>query len=61
MSGKCSTENHRRQTETAFDFSNARWKRCFGELKRLILDISEQMLLQELKKRTQLGIINRKA
>lgn len=36
-------------------------KRRFGELKRLVPDISEKMLIQELKNLTTLGILNRKA
>lgn len=36
-------------------------KRRFGELKRLIPPISEKMLIQELKKLTEAGILNRKA
>lgn len=36
-------------------------KRRFGELKRLIPQISEKMLIQELKKLTETGIIHRKA
>ncbi|BDS12910.1 winged helix-turn-helix transcriptional regulator [Aureispira anguillae] len=36
-------------------------KRRFGELKRLIPTISEKMLIQELKKLTEFGIIHRKA
>lgn len=36
-------------------------KRRFGELKRLIPKISEKMLIQELKKLTEYGILNRKA
>ena len=36
-------------------------KRRFGELKRLIPAISEKMLIQELKKLTEAGILNRKA
>lgn len=36
-------------------------KKRFGELKRLIPAISEKMLIQELKKLTESGIINRKA
>jgi DNA-binding HxlR family transcriptional regulator len=33
----------------------------YGELKRLIPDISEKMLIQELKKLTSSGIISRKS
>ncbi|KAB1158308.1 helix-turn-helix transcriptional regulator [Tenacibaculum aiptasiae] len=36
-------------------------KRRFGELKRLIPEISEKMLIQELKKMTSSNILNRKA
>ena len=36
-------------------------KRRFGELKRLIPEISEKMLIQELKKLTEAGILHRKA
>ena len=36
-------------------------KRRFGELKRLIPEISEKMLIQELKKMTNSKIIHRKA
>ena len=36
-------------------------KRRFGELKRLIPAISEKMLIQELKKLTEAGILHRKA
>lgn len=36
-------------------------KRRFGELKRLIPEISEKMLIQELKKMAGLDIIKRKA
>ncbi|MDH7447814.1 winged helix-turn-helix transcriptional regulator [Aquimarina sp. 2201CG14-23] len=36
-------------------------KRRFGELKRLIPEISEKMLIQELKKLVGFGILNRKA
>lgn len=36
-------------------------KRRFGELKRLIPEISEKMLIQELKKLVNSDIINRKA
>jgi DNA-binding HxlR family transcriptional regulator len=36
-------------------------KRRFGELKRLIPDISEKMLIQELKKMADSNIIHRKA
>ncbi|WP_299892199.1 helix-turn-helix domain-containing protein [uncultured Lacinutrix sp.] len=36
-------------------------KKRFGELKRLIPDISEKMLIQELKKLAQTGIVHRKA
>lgn len=36
-------------------------KRRFGELKRLIPDISEKMLIQELKKMTKSNIVHRKA
>ena len=36
-------------------------KRRFGELKRLIPDISEKMLIQELKTLTEYGILHRKA
>ncbi|MGD1845403.1 MAG: winged helix-turn-helix transcriptional regulator [Salibacteraceae bacterium] len=35
--------------------------RRFGELKRLIPEISEKMLIQELKRLVSLGILNRKA
>jgi DNA-binding HxlR family transcriptional regulator len=36
-------------------------KRRFGELKRLIPDISEKMLIQELKKMAESNIVHRKA
>jgi len=36
-------------------------KRRFGEMKRLIPDISEKMLIQELKQLTNLGILHRQA
>lgn len=36
-------------------------KRRFGELKRLIPEISEKMLIQELKNLTAFGILKRKA
>ena len=36
-------------------------KKRFGELKRLIPDISEKMLIQELKALNNLGIVHRKA
>lgn len=36
-------------------------KRRFGELKRLIPEISEKMLIQELKSLVNFGILNRKA
>lgn len=36
-------------------------KRRFGELKRLIPDISEKMLIQELKKLVSYGLLKRKA
>lgn len=36
-------------------------KRRFGELKRLIPEISEKMLIQELKALVNFGILNRKA
>ena len=36
-------------------------KRRFGKLKRLIPQISEKMLIQELKNLTKAGILNRKA
>lgn len=36
-------------------------KKRFGELKRLIPDISEKMLIQELKALTSSGIVHRKA
>lgn len=36
-------------------------KRRFGELKRLIPEISEKMLIQELKSLVTFGILNRKA
>ncbi len=36
-------------------------KKRFGELKRLIPDISEKMLIQELKALTNSGIVSRKA
>ena len=36
-------------------------KRRFGELKRLIPQISEKMLIQELKNLTNAGVLNRKA
>lgn len=36
-------------------------KRRFGELKRLIPQISEKMLIQELKKLTEAGVLYRKA
>jgi len=36
-------------------------KKRFGELKRLIPSISEKMLIQELKKLTEAGIVYRKA
>jgi DNA-binding HxlR family transcriptional regulator len=42
-------------------FSIGNEKRRFGELKRLIPTISEKMLIQELKKLTNTGILNRKA
>lgn len=36
-------------------------KKRFGELKRLIPAISEKMLIQELKRLTSYGVLNRKA
>ena len=36
-------------------------KRRFGELKRLIPEISEKMLIQELKSLVHFGVLNRKA
>jgi len=36
-------------------------KRRFGEMKRLIPEISEKMLIQELKKLADFGILHRKA
>ncbi|MCF6296578.1 MAG: helix-turn-helix transcriptional regulator [Flavobacteriaceae bacterium] len=36
-------------------------KRRFGEMKRLIPDISEKMLIQELKKLVSYDVLNRKA
>lgn len=36
-------------------------RRRFGELKRLIPDISEKMLIQELKALTEYGILEKKA
>jgi len=36
-------------------------KRRFGEMKRLIPEISEKMLIQELKSLTELGVLSRKA
>ncbi|UTW66890.1 helix-turn-helix transcriptional regulator [bacterium SCSIO 12643] len=36
-------------------------KRRFGELKRLLPEISEKMLIQELKKMAQTHIVHRKA
>lgn len=45
--------------QIVFQISNQ--KRRFGELKRLIPDISEKMLIQELKNLVEAGILNRKA
>lgn len=42
-------------------FNIANEKRRFGELKRLIPNISEKMLIQELKKLTEAGILYRNA
>ncbi|MCF2873196.1 MULTISPECIES: winged helix-turn-helix transcriptional regulator [unclassified Tenacibaculum] len=45
--------------QIAYEIGNE--KRRFGELKRLIPEISEKMLIQELKKMTSSNILNRKA